>query len=101
MSIYIYDLDPTSGITIKLSPDTRTPAVGDTLCIDVDVTDAQGLYSAISLKILVFHYVLYCAVANKIVHQSMLDNIMTALVVSTLSPMSAPKTSYSNIDIIH
>ncbi len=45
-SAYIYDLGLSSDTTISLTPDTTDPVIGDTLCIDVDVADAQGLYSA-------------------------------------------------------
>lgn len=45
-SAYIYDLGLSSDTTISLTPDAANPVIGDTLCIDVDVADAQGLYSA-------------------------------------------------------
>lgn len=32
--------------TLTLTPDNTAPAVGDSLCIDVDITDADALYSA-------------------------------------------------------
>ncbi|MEH0019920.1 MAG: cohesin domain-containing protein [Desulfobacter sp.] len=45
-SVYVYDLGFMPDTTVSLSPDNPAPVVGDTLCINVDIADADGLYSA-------------------------------------------------------
>lgn len=45
-SAYIYDLANLGSATITITPDNPTPAVGDTLCVDINIADAAGLYSS-------------------------------------------------------